>query len=181
MSRSQHVGRTLAVLLAAKFLLSHDLAVADEGVVSRSAKALDALCISTQLDRSNLDAQVRLFEHRKLQRDALKIMSLYNLAGYAVIVDNASITVTLGLRKSDHEVTRSCTVTINDLTFADATNLLQAKYSAEELGRFTLGLSKIAVYRAALPGYCADVRFRVQSGGGITALSFFETPRANTP
>ena len=167
---------TLAAFAAITFLCQ-GLARADERVVSRSLKALDAFCISTQLDRQNLDAEVQLYQHRELERDALKIMSLYNLAGYAVVVDNSSITVTLGRRESEDEISRNCTVTIKDLAFADATNLLRSKHSAEEVGRFTHGLSKMAVYRAALPGYAADMFFSVQSGGGITALSFFEKPR----
>ena len=175
-----HRRYTVLAALAAACLLGHDPAIADERVVSRSVKALDAFCVSTGLERRNLDAQVQRFEHRKLQHDALRIMSLYNLAGYAVMVDNASVTVTLGRRQSEHEISRNCTVTVKDLTFSEATNLLQSKYAAEEVGRYTHGLSKIAVYRATLPRYAADMFFSVQSGADITALSFFETPRDKT-
>lgn len=178
MQRFQSMLRGVAALAAMMVLVAPGLAMGDERVVSRSAKALDALCISTRLDTETLDAQVQLFKHRKLQRDALSIMSLYNMAGYAVIVDNSSVTVTLGRRESKPEVSRNCTVTIKDLAFADATELIRSRYSAKELDRFSHGLSKIAVYRAALPGYSEEMHFSVQSGGGITALSFFETPNA---
>ena len=181
MSRSQRVSRTLAVLLAAIVLLGHDLAIGDERAVSRSVKALDALCVSTQLDRRTLETQVQLFKHRKLRHDSVIKMSPHNETGYAVIVDSSPITVTWGRRKSEDEISRNCTVTIKDLTFSDATSLLQSKYSAEELDRFTYGLSQIAVYRAVLTGYSADMFFSVQSGMGLTALSFFETPSAETP
>lgn len=179
--RRQSVSHTLAVLAATTFFLVSGVAIGDERVVSRSVKALDAFCISTQLNKSNLDAQVQRFEHRELQRDALRIMSLYDLAGYAVIVDNSSVTVTLGRRQSENEISRNCTVTIKDLAFADATKLLQSEYLAKEVGRFTHGLSKIAVYRATLPGYFAEMFFSVQSGGGTTALSLFEKPSSEAP
>ena len=176
-----HRRDTVLAALAATCLLGLSPAIGDERAVSRSMKALNAFCISTGLDRRSLDAQVQRFEHRKLKHDALRIMSLYNLAGYAVVVDNSSITVTLGRRQAAQEISRNCTVTIKDLTFADATDMLQANYAAEEVGRFRRGLSEIAVYRAKLPGYAADMFFSVQSGADITALSFFETPSSIAP
>jgi len=180
MSRSQRAVRTLTMLTAMTLLLGHDLAVGDERVVSRSVKALDALCISTRLDRSNLESQVQLFRHRELRQDSLAKMSPHNEAGYAVIVENSPVTVTWGRRKSEDEISRNCTVTIKDLAFSDAIKLLQSQYSAKELDRFTYGLSQIAVYRAVLADYSADMFFSVQSGNGITALSFFETPSSKS-
>lgn len=178
MNHSQRGTHTLAALAAATLIVGHDPASGDERVVSRSVKALDALCISTQLDRRNLDAQVRSFAHRRLPLYSVRKMSPHNDTGYAVMVDSSPVTVTLGRRSAEDETSRNCTVTIKDLAFADATELLQSVYAAKELDRFTHGLSHIAVYRAALAGYAADMFFSVQSGGGITALSFFETPSA---
>ncbi|MEM8573581.1 MAG: hypothetical protein AAGF48_02990 [Pseudomonadota bacterium] len=169
-----------AALIAACFLGSSPT-LANEPVVSRSAKALEALCISTQFDRRNLDAQVQSFSHRELPKPSLRKLSVYNDVGYALIVDHAPVTVTLGRRQSDDEVSRNCTVTIKDLDFAEANELLQANYNAEELDRFANGVSQIAVYRARFPDYPAEMYLSVQTGSGLTALSLFEPPTGETP
>ncbi|MEM7398168.1 MAG: hypothetical protein AAF354_04420 [Pseudomonadota bacterium] len=169
-----------AALIAA-CILGSSPTLANEPVVSRSAKALEALCISTQFDRRNLDAQVQSFSHRELPKPSLRKLSVYNDVGYALIVDHAPVTVTLGRRQSDDEVSRNCTVTIKDLDFAEANELLQANYNAEELDRFANGVSQIAVYRARFPDYPAEMYLSVQTGSGLTALSLFEPPTGETP
>lgn len=175
--KTKHVSVLLAALAAASLVGQHP-ALANERILSRSAKALDALCVSTRFDPINLDVQVQLFQHRALPRDAVRKMSRSNEMGYAVMVDHSPVTVTFGRRQLEDEVSRNCTVTIKDLAFAEAADLLQSHYAAEELDRFSHGLSEMAVYRAALPSYAADMFFSVQSGGGLTALSFFEAPTA---
>ena len=171
----------LPLVFTAVCFLGSGLALANEPVVSRSAKALEALCISTQFDRRNLDAQVQSFSHRELPKPSLRKLSVYNDVGYALIVDHAPVTVTLGRRQSDDEVSRNCTVTIKDLDFAEANELLQANYNAEELDRFANGVSQIAVYRARFPDYPAEMYLSVQTGSGLTALSLFEPPTGETP
>jgi len=171
----------LAVVLAAACLAGHDPALGNEHVVSRSAKALEMLCIATRFDRRNLDAQVRSFAHRELPQPSLRKLSVYNEAGYAVIVDHAPVTVTFGRRQSKDEVSQNCTVTIKDLAFAEATDLLKANYAAKELDRFASGVSQIAVYHAAFPGYPAKMYLSVQTGSGLTALSLFEEPTRPQP
>ncbi len=183
MGSSQRVSRGFhrlvprPLVVAAALMLSHGLAIGDELTVSRSLRAFDALCISTRLDRSIFDAQVRLFEHQELPRDALRNMSPDNEAGYAVSVDGEPIFVMLGRKESVDGISRSCTITVNGLTFAEATTMLESKYSVQELDRFTQGVSQLAMYRTTLAGYPADMVVSVQSGEGLTAISIFETPR----
>ncbi|MEM7192629.1 MAG: hypothetical protein AAF405_07115 [Pseudomonadota bacterium] len=153
-----------------------DVAFGHEPILSRSVKALDTLCISTQFDRRTLDAQVQRFAHRELPQHSLRQLSVHNEAGYAVTIGRSPVTVTFGRRQSADEVSRNCTVTIEGLEFSEATELLQSNYAAEELDRFANGVSQIAVYRAAFPGYPAEMYLSVQTGSGLTALSFFETP-----
>ncbi|MDJ0513523.1 MAG: hypothetical protein QNJ62_08785 [Methyloceanibacter sp.] len=176
MKRQTYHAAALSVTLPAACLLVCGPALASEPVVSRSAKALEALCISTQFDRRSLDAKVQSFSHRELPKPSLRKLSVYNEVGYALIVDHAPVTVTFGRRKSDDEVSRNCTVTIKDLDFAEANDLLQGNYNAEELDRFANGVSQIAVYRAAFPGYPDKMYLSVQTGSGLTALSLFEPP-----
>ena len=178
-SRGFHrlLARPLALAVAATLILGHGLAIGDEVTVSRSLRAFDALCISTRLDKGIFDAQVRLFEHQELPREVLRNMSPDNEAGYAVSVDGERIFVTLGRKKSVDGISRSCTIMVDGLTFAEATKMLESKYSAQELDRFTQGLSQLATYRTTLAGYPTDMGLSVQSGEGLTVISIFETPR----
>ena len=127
----------LAAAFVAPCLLALTPAIANEPLVSRSAKALEALCISTGLDPVNLDVQVQFFKHRELPRYAVRKMSLSNETGYAVIVDHAPVTVTGQI--AAHRVAALVPIirqVLQDAIQAGGSSLKDFRQASGELGYF---------------------------------------------
>jgi len=140
-------------------------------------RAFDALCVSTRLDPKIFRSQVKLFQNREIEKNALRSMSPDNKAGYWVKFEGLLVSTMLGEKATAGGIkSNACTLVVKDISFSAASQILENNFPVKIIVYFKQGVSELALYQGSLAGYRNSMALSIQVGEGIASLSIFELP-----